>query len=162
MEHNKEYATLAFAPHTRGWSLPHRMRRTQEELCPAHAGMVPSTPPPLSGCTSLPRTRGDGPCACFSPITYKTFAPHTQGWSRGVHILLKTRFLCPAHAGMVPARWAWGRPPASLPRTRGDGPASISKGSTACSFAPHTRGWSGTSGAVFCFGELCFIRGGMQ
>ena len=90
----------------------------------------------------LPRTRGDGPFRS-SPRRRQTQAsPHTRGWTPfGVHHSSGT-WGFPAHAGMDP-----GLPPAchgrsGLPRTRGDGPFTLSTGLSALTASPHTRGWT--------------------
>ena len=146
-----------FAPHTRGWSLRTIWQRPQVDLCPAHVGMVPPWRGRDSYARFLPRTRGDGPDGYSAEGFQQTFAPHTRGWSLMVSGVDHSLELCPAHAGMVPLTVASGNAISTLPRTRGDGPKVETRKEGKVGFAPHTRGWSGTSGAVFCF-----ILGGMQ
>ena len=70
-----------FAPHTRGWSWHSKSTHQEQELCPAHAGMVPDFDYLTTNLLALPRTRGDGPFAQDSDAIKQHFAPHTRGWS---------------------------------------------------------------------------------
>ena len=154
--------SAGFAPHTRGWSHAEGRASNALPLCPAHAGMVPVKRSRNFGTTALPRTRGDGPELYQQLPAGMIFAPHARGWSQESKGLHPCGDLCPAHAGMGPSKNANFWPRTALPRTRGDGPKVETRKEGKVGFAPHTRGWSGTSGAAFFFGELCFIRGGMQ
>ena len=159
---NSFLTLLIFAPHTRGWSRFGHNTMAKKKLCPAHAGMVPPLILVLERTPTLPRTRGDGPMGASYVSRYDVFAPHTRGWSPSGKLFENAIVLCPAHAGMVPWRGLRKSAVHPLPRTRGDGPWGSLRVRMEGDFAPHTRGWSGTSGAAFFFGELCFIRGGMQ
>ena len=90
------------SPHTRGWTAHVAMVDCPGILFPAHAGM-------------------DRTCGNRAPLG-PACSPHTRGWTVMEQVLKEAGVLFPAHAGMdrcsKPARWA----PATVPRTRGDGP----------------------------------------
>ena len=69
-------------------------------------------------------------------------SPHTRGWTRRHAADDHVGPGFPAHAGMDPGRSAacYRRP--RLPRTRGDGPPSMSVVPMLTEASPHTRGWT--------------------
>ena len=130
------------APHTRGWALLHLQSPPPFLGCPAHAGMGLNKPSTVGTDTWLPRTRGDGPHAIYTPDEARMVAPHTRGWALERVQALKRSMGCPAHAGMGPAQTAGLQAIHRLPRTRGDGPPKESTRHVASLVAPHTRGWA--------------------
>ena len=130
------------SPHTRGWTRIGPDPSGAAVGFPAHAGMDPS---PAGGGTAtrgVPRTRGDGPGDVVTAGHVGGGSPHTRGWTVLAVRAGWMRDGFPAHAGMDPGRRsARGRRP-GVPRTRGDGPASITSTSTSTPGSPHTRGWT--------------------
>lgn len=51
----------------------------EEQLFPAHAGVIPVTACAESLTPSFPRTRGGDPSSRFSFIRFSHFSPHTRG-----------------------------------------------------------------------------------
>ena len=51
----------------------------EEQLFPAHAGVIPRPAPPSSGRVSFPRTRGGDPIKSKSTVFTVNFSPHTRG-----------------------------------------------------------------------------------
>ncbi len=130
------------SPHPRGWSLERQRALRAGALLPAPAGMVPAAGPVTRTRTPAPRTRGDGPhkftavrCAC-------NCSPHPRGWSLGDVLASVGVGLLPAPAGMVPTPPVRRSPEGTAPRTRGDGPVSVTVSSENSDCSPHPRGWS--------------------
>ena len=69
--------------------------------------------------------------------------PHPRGWSRSKGRSPVPCCVSPAPAGMVRSRAVSPAPRLSLPRTRGDGPDTITALSSWLRSPPHPRGWSG-------------------
>ena len=130
------------SPHTRGWTRCPECGNPRVTGFPAHAGMDPGRRPRRLNVRGLPRTRGDGPNRLQVTGMVAAASPHTRGWTR---IRPPTTCCCrgfPAHAGMDPSNSARSSASAGLPRTRGDGPASLTHVGIAPSASPHTRGWT--------------------
>ena len=70
------------------------------------------------------------------------FPPHTRGWTTVLAAAGHHPFVSPAHAGMDRTAGSLLAVRIGFPRTRGDGPESYWARSDACSFPPHTRGWT--------------------
>ena len=51
----------------------------EEQLFPAHAGVIPRPAPPSSGRVSFPRTRGGDPTSTQAVSIANSFSPHTRG-----------------------------------------------------------------------------------
>ena len=90
----------------------------------------------------LPRTRGDGPRAPGAAVFLAEASPHTRGWPRSPQRKKGTDRGFPAHAGMDPCWPRRSRGRCRLPRTRGDGPASVRSARWTVRASPHTRGWT--------------------
>ena len=92
-------------------------------------------PPHTRGWTQYIKHRFDG----------LSVSPHTRGWTAGPEQRHPHLPVSPAHAGMdrtvPPSR----TPRRSFPRTRGDGPMTLTAFITSGRFPPHTRGWTGLS-----------------
>ena len=157
------------SPHTRGWTCLKLLADDALVGFPAHAGMDLVLRVAVPAHRRLPRTRGDGPC-CDSRQQSQDFSirlprtrgdgpatisqrvrvaatsasPHTRGWTRGTADFGPVRGIVgfPAHAGMdpPPARRRWRR--RWLPRTRGDGPTTLTIVYRDDRASPHTRGWT--------------------
>ncbi len=115
-------------------------------MFPARAGMdrlagLVTQPEP-----SVPRTRGDGPMPTTGWSTTAGCSPHARGWTAVVHRCDDSTNVFPARAGMD--RKSAPRCPCSsrVPRTRGDGPASVTVIRSASLCSPHARGW--TAGVI--------------
>ena len=130
------------SPHTRGWTPGRRRWWRRWWGFPAHAGMDPHHSRNAHDPVGLPRTRGDGPPATRPGCAPAEASPHTRGWTwaeigGGIQV---QGF--PAHAGMDPGQGPpqprWSR----LPRTRGDGPVSLTRHMDDEMASPHTRGWT--------------------
>ena len=132
----------AAPPHTRGWTPVGASRRAWRRGSPAHAGMdrVLSDAPRVG--TGLPRTRGDGPRSLESRRRRRAAPPHTRGWTPSSSSSFPSRIGSPAHAGMDPSSNTTGRTATWLPRTRGDGPSTVSVSLCVMLAPPHTRGWT--------------------
>ena len=129
-------------PHTRGWTLLLMAAAGQDLGSPAHAGMDPRSHPGRSGLLRLPRTRGDGP-AGGTALEFGAWAPpHTRGWTRPFRGPAHVGPGSPAHAGMDPLVTLWRNSRQRLPRTRGDGPGSLTVALDRQPAPPHTRGWT--------------------
>ena len=130
------------SPHTRGWTRrPLGVPRLDDGF-PAHAGMDRSPPTPMLDGPRLPRTRGDGPRAAGRGQEGVWASPHTRGWTPLRRCAGDRRDGFPAHAGMDPRTAQRKRHRARLPRTRGDGPASVCGSRGGYRASPHTRGWT--------------------
>ncbi len=143
------YGVTVCSPHARGWSLVLLAIPEGFTLLPARAGMVPYGGDRLERCTPAPRTRGDGPAKMGHPSQGLICSPHARGWSREVRSGGRRPRLLPARAGMVPATASWRSRPSSAPRTRGDGPRTMTATTAITACSPHARGWShhGLAGA---------------
>ena len=51
----------------------------EEQLFPAHAGVIPRRHPSTPGCGTFPRIRGGDPFKHFMGEVEETFSPHTRG-----------------------------------------------------------------------------------
>lgn len=51
----------------------------EEQLFPAHAGVIPRPAPPSSGRVSFPRIRGGDPLPGLGLLAQLCFSPHTRG-----------------------------------------------------------------------------------
>ena len=133
---------LRASPHTRGWTPDGTQDWALAIGFPAHAGMDPARGPygPLSA--GLPRTRGDGPGSVGGGPALATASPHTRGWTLICCACQARSRGFPAHAGMDPTPERWEPSCTRLPRTRGDGPVSISRHDRRAGASPHTRGWT--------------------
>ena len=130
------------SPHTRGWTVEQHPGGLSVKGFPAHAGMDPQEEVPQRRGLRLPRTRGDGPSSGVGSSARARASPHTRGWTcaRKGEAMLDYGF--PAHAGMDRGARTGGMSASRLPRTRGDGPGVWSRGCSALSASPHTRGWT--------------------
>ncbi len=129
------------APRTRGDGPPlPDQPLVQRHLLPAHAGMAPPPGWPGSGCRSAPRTRGDGPNGSTPYRRASRCSPHTRGWPRLAQGRGGRSALLPAHAGMTPHSQRSCRSPMPAPRTRGDGPQSMTVRASLSCCSPRTRG----------------------
>ena len=90
----------------------------------------------------LPRTRGDGPFRSVGTMAGSRASPHTRGWTSGRSAMHSAGCGFPAHAGMDPSRPASRRRSVGLPRTRGDGPPTLTLCMIVTTASPHTRGWT--------------------
>ena len=129
------------SPHTRGWTRGDPAHRGGDGF-PAHAGMDPGLPASRLTRAGIPRTRGDGPWAELGGDRHVPDSPHTRGWTAYISYVCLRESGFPAHAGMDLCErcslWGWRR----IPRTRGDGPATISLATGTPTDSPHTRGWT--------------------
>ena len=130
------------SPRTRGWSHQRRLPRLDQQVLPAHAGMVPARPGAAPPPSSAPRARGDGPLVYHSYYAPEVCSPRTRGWSPAPPDRDRRTAVLPAHAGMVPKDrmspgWSSG-----APRARGDGPPGRPAVRPAPECSPRTRGWS--------------------
>ena len=130
------------SPHTRGWTRPALQGVHRDLGFPAHAGMDPSAIRASASSRWLPRTRGDGPGSPPGLAAAIAASPHTRGWTRHVTAGRARDAGFPAHAGMDPPRSGGGRSGRRLPRTRGDGPATVTLTLRSALASPHTRGWT--------------------
>ena len=115
---------------------------------PAHAGMDRCPHGPAASRPGLPRTRGDGPNACFAIFDEAGASPHTRGWTP---IVLHKGVIVkgfPAHAGMDRRQGRGRNRSAGLPRTRGDGPHEQPAPLREEQASPHTRGWTADRGLL--------------
>ena len=88
----------------------------------------------------MPRTRGGLPLISLEEARAGLFAPHTRGSTLDFILLIPSRVVCPAHAGVYPPTRRSPPPYPSLPRTRGGLPHDYPGAGAIISFAPHTRG----------------------
>ena len=135
-------ASAVVSPHTRGWTRVHARGGAPAVGFPAHAGMDPSPAWPGPVAWRFPRTRGDGPRRYGAKVAGDWVSPHTRGWTRTALSPTGCSGGFPAHAGMDPPRWTPCRRGGRFPRTRGDGPSSISLSRRLYEVSPHTRGWT--------------------
>ena len=110
------------SPHTRGSSRRQGGCSRGLFVFPAHAGIVPGSPPPSPRTRCLPRTRGDRPGPHLHLTTMWQSSPHTRGSSRRWRRRGCQRSVFPAQAGIVRTHWRPCSPSCRLPRTRGDRP----------------------------------------
>ena len=114
-----------FPPHTRGWTMGLRRTDRPGMVSPAHAGMDRNAAAPRDTPASFPRTRGDGPHSGVVNPLQPEFPPHTRGWTVRLAGRAELPSVSPAHAGMDLNQITENYVPFSFPRTRGDGPASL-------------------------------------
>ncbi len=133
-------------PHTRGWTHHTGVHRCGRSGSPAHAGMDPWRSSSVRRFTRLPRTRGDGPRALREARYHVKAPPHTRGWTPRRRAHPCSEGGSPAHAGMDPDHLVGFRDRSRLPRTRGDGPATVVYADRASAAPPHTRGWTRGAG----------------
>ncbi len=129
-------------PLARGWSLSTRDEKLLKARSPARAGMVPRALRWSMTRSSLPRSRGDGPYAFASSDVIVRAPPLARGWSRRGRLVGDPVPRSPARAGMVPPRCRKSRRSSALPRSRGDGPTSMSFLVDTGHAPPLARGWS--------------------
>ena len=140
--HESGALRFAGAPHTRGWTHYSERIWAQRDGSPAHAGMDPHVRGDASNALWLPRTRGDGPVRRTGGDSWRVAPPHTRGWTPSRQLSSTSSTGSPAHAGMDHPYPACGIALTRLPRTRGDGPISTSRGDSDEGAPPHTRGWT--------------------
>ncbi len=92
---------------------------------PASAGIDPTPTSLPSGCSRLPRIRGDRPVQAWSCAPHSLAPPHPRGSTlKGAVGRLRVAG-SPASAGIDPSRGRSRYPLAWLPRIRGDRPAQV-------------------------------------
>ncbi len=124
------------SPHPRGWSRALRARRARPSVLPAPAGMVPPSRRRAAASDSAPapRTRGDGPVPVPALQVAVSCSPHPRA-----RIRLRALTVLPAPAGMVPPGSRSASRCRCAPRTRGDGPASLTSSDNSILCSPHPR-----------------------
>ena len=152
----------AFPPHARGWTLDWDKAVTAEEVSPARAGMDRCGRSSGGSSRSFPRTRGDGPSACYGTKAWIVFPPHARGWTGSRAVCRRGRCVSPARAGMdrIPRGRRSSLP--SFPRTRGDGPRRPALSRSMVSFPPHARGWTRIFKTAFRSTGVSPARAGMD
>ncbi|SIS12056.1 hypothetical protein SAMN05421833_12919, partial [Microbispora rosea] len=89
-------------PRPRGWSgLPDHLRPV-DVVAPAPAGMVPDRRGVGVAAVRRPRARGDGPRRSTRRPWPPRSPPRPRGWSHARSVVIVTREVAPAPAGMVP------------------------------------------------------------
>ena len=134
--------TRSGSPHTRGWTDFPLFVRQPAAGFPAHAGMDPDHRAAARHRPWVPRTRGDGPAGGTTININVRGSPHTRGWTLNDRMAITDDEGFPAHAGMDPGSSSSSSPPARVPRTRGDGPATQPWALPRRRGSPHTRGWT--------------------
>ena len=154
-------ASAAFAPHTRGSTLPPLRIPRREIVCPAHAGVYLEPGIRHRETGGLPRTHGGLPQEIGTEAAFYTFAPHTRGSTHYFVGLASRCLVCPAHAGVY--RESAYRPslPRRLPRTRGGLPWWVTVSSNERWFAPHTRGSTCSVPGCQCQPHVCPAHAGV-
>ena len=97
---------------------------------------------PLPG---RPRTRGGHPRSLTLASRSPASSPHTRGSSERAGSLGEWPAVVPAHAGVIPSRWAARGGSCCRPRTRGGHPCQRLPRPCATQSSPHTRGSSATA-----------------
>ena len=100
-----------------------------------------------AGWRCFPRTRGDGPTGLMLPSGSGPFPPHSRGWTGTDRGDRASPEVSPALAGMDPRSSLLRTPSRGFPRTRGDGPVTVTVTPNATLFPPHSRGWTRRSDA---------------
>ena len=90
----------------------------------------------------IPRTRGDGPDSDGAARDDVVDSPHARGWTLAISRRRSWSRGFPARAGMDPDRRARRVAQHGIPRTRGDGPSTLSPASSPDRDSPHARGWT--------------------
>ncbi len=72
---------ISSAPPTRGWPRNRAIPQAAATVCPAYAGMAPTSCKASVACGSLPRLRGDGPRVTPSSSLRRSSSPPTRGCS---------------------------------------------------------------------------------
>jgi len=133
---------LPSSPHTRGSSASPACLRREEEVVPAHAGVIPWWQWPPTALTRRPRTRGGHPAHADIKAGRIPSSPHTRG-SSPVHGGLPAHFgVVPAHAGVIPRPCPAYTQVTCRPRTRGGHPYGPIRDRRHKESSPHTRGSS--------------------
>ena len=133
-------------------------RETERDLWAvilAHHGSLPDPPPfdprlwgrrdgydPLGALKALAGTMIEMFPSAFEPSHPAQASPHTRGWTGDPVRRATGRAGFPAHAGMDLRLDVVDALAKRLPRTRGDGPAMISRRRGRMPASPHTRGWT--------------------
>ena len=149
------------SPHARGWSEPRQRIAPAPTAFPARAGMVRSSDRARRSPARVPRTRGDGPWSVRSVSSPCRRSPHARGWSVEIDPHHADPDAFPARAGMVRQLAFTILRACRVPRTRGDGPRTITLPVRSFGRSPHARGWSGGFRQL-ALAELAFpARAGM-
>ncbi len=133
-------AQVRAAPHARGSTHEHCVRRIVRQGCPACAGIDPQQSPRGSRTCRLPRMRGDRPCQRLRGHPDPWAAPHARGSTHMIRTAAQFAVGCPACAGIDPTRPQWSPSCPRLPRMRGDRPTTRPPHREPARAAPHARG----------------------
>ena len=137
---NVSVESLRSAPRTRGSTQGSRPLARDPPVCPAHAGIDPSSSARCSCGLCLPRARGDRPHTARARGRRRTSAPRTRGSTLEVWRSGDQWSVCPAHAGIDPIPSKSTRSSTRLPRARGDRDTGAGTVALAGASAPRTRG----------------------
>jgi len=133
---------LGSSPHARGSSEKAVVRRREDTVVPARAGVFRHPDASRPDTTRRPRTRGGLPAAVGSLRETLKASPHARGSSPMGHHAQRRRHVVPARAGVF--RSSPVPPPRSprRPRTRGGLPAGVARSRVRPWSSPHARGSS--------------------
>jgi len=128
------------APRERGSTPRPRDPRRPDRVCPARAGIDPTTASPARATCRLPRASGDRPSARASACLVVTSAPRERGSTCGCSSQPPAQPVCPARAGIDLERRAGRGAMRRLPRASGDRPSTADVVPSVPRSAPRERG----------------------
>ena len=131
-------------------------------VCPARAGIDLSRGSSCRALIRLPRASGDRPAACGDLARSLTSAPRERGSTAAGSPPQTSRQVCPARAGIDPARCRSGCPPRCLPRASGDRPEVGGGFVVLDPSAPRERGSTRQGRSARLRGRVCPARAGID
>ena len=133
---------FTFVPRMRGWSCRRIVKIESTNICPAYAGMILYSSNTQLSTQNLSRVCGDDPLLSRSRTAYFQFVPRMRGWSLATNLLSELFNICPAYAGMIPAKYSVEYLAYYLSRVCGDDPVILPLNIVQSEFVPRMRGWS--------------------
>ena len=132
-----------FSPPAWGWSGGVQPFVPRAHVLPTRVGMVRDHIPSACWESRSPHPRGDGPVMGTIVRGGTLFSPPAWGWSDQARSEILRGLVLPTRVGMVRISDGDFVSDGRSPHPRGDGPFSVSNGSTSAQFSPPAWGWSG-------------------
>ena len=151
----------ASAPRERGSAARERAQRRADAVCPARAGIGPSTCSTRGRGSGLPRASGDRPWTGSRGGSRKRSAPRERGSAGPARARRERGPVCPARAGIGRSRRPRTRCSTGLPRASGDRPDCQARTISASVSAPRERGSAQSAVATNLSVGVCPARAGI-
>ena len=137
-----EKVVTVFVPRMRGWSWRDDFHALMDNICPAYAGVIPTHSDTLGDNVNLSRVCGGDPVIHIGNFPNNLFVPRMRGWSCRVRKARSVQTICPAYAGVIPAKFDDLENSLHLSRVCGGDPNVIFVEKVVTVFVPRMRGWS--------------------